>query len=237
MKRFKKPSIANLRNAALLVPVGLCLAGMGAFGAPAGQPVFESEDQKLLYYWGTTFGEQIEAGGIRDPKELQWVARGLQDRAAGTAQEFGEEYRSLLNNYLVQRNKQAAAAETLLAREYVGTKAKQKGTITTKSGLVYREVTRGKGVQPTKESRVKVQYTGTLRDGKVFDSSLTRGAPLEIRLTNAIACWSEAIPMMKVGGKAEITCPPELAYGERGNARIPGGSALTFDVELLAVEQ
>lgn len=214
----------------------LCVAAAPTVGKAAKQPAFKTDEQKLLYYWGTTFGQQVEAGGITDSKDLEWVSRGLEDRAAGKSPEFGAEYRSLLNNYLVRRKNEAAKAEEALAREYVKKMAKEKGAVTTGSGLVYRELVRGDGAQPTKESKVKVRYTGTLRDGKVFDSSKWREEPLEIRLTSVIACWSEAIPMMKVGGRAKITCPPQLAYGERGNARIPGGSALTFDVELLAAE-
>ncbi len=225
-----------LRTCGLALTTTYLAAGSGIAGT-AERPVFKTDDQELLYYWGTTFGQQVEAGGITDPKDLEWVARGLQDRASGRAPAFGEEYRSLLNNYLVRRTKQAAEAETAFAGAYVGTMAREKGAITTKSGAVYRELVRGDGAQPTAESRAKVHYVGTLRDGKVFDSSRERGAPLEIRLTSAIRCWAEAIPLMRVGGKAKITCPPDLAYGERGNTRIPGGAALTFDVELLAVAE
>jgi len=109
--------------------------------------------------------------------------------------------------------------------------------VTTDSGLVIRELLLGRGAQPTKGSRVKVHYTGTLRDGAIFDSSVARGQPLETRLDKVIPCWSEAIPMMRVGGKARITCPPDLAYGTRGNRGIPGGAALSFEVELLEVSQ
>jgi FKBP-type peptidyl-prolyl cis-trans isomerase FkpA len=114
--------------------------------------------------------------------------------------------------------------------------ASEEGARTTASGLVFREIAAGRGAAPTAESRVKVHYTGTLRDGKVFDSSRARNQPLETRLDRVIACWKEAIPMMRVGGTARITCPAELAYGTRGNRGIPGGAALTFEVELLDVE-
>ncbi len=198
---------------------------------------FETEDQKYMYYWGTTFGEQLKAAGISDERDVQWMLQGLQDRLAGTAPEYGEEYPSLLSNYLVRRRNAAAETEAEVSREYVKAMAAEDGARTTTTGIVFREIAAGRGAEPTGESRVKVHYTGTLRDGKVFDNSLTRNQPLETRLDRVIACWKEAIPMMRVGGKARITCPPELAYGNRGNRNIPGGAALTFEVELLEVDE
>jgi len=202
----------------------------------AGDRTFENDDQKYMYYWGTTFGEQLQAAGISDERDVQWMLQGLQDRLAGTAPEYGEEYPSLLSNYLVRRRNAAAEAEAEVSREYVKTMAAEKGASTTATGIVFREIAAGRGAEPTGASRVTVHYTGTLRDGKVFDSSRLRNQPLETRLDRVIACWQEAIPMMRVGGKARITCPSELAYGARGNRNIPGGAALTFEVELLAVE-
>jgi FKBP-type peptidyl-prolyl cis-trans isomerase FkpA len=84
---------------------------------------------------------------------------------------------------------------------------------------------------------VKVHYHGTLRDGKVFDSSVQRGQPAVFGLTGVIPCWTEGLQKMKVGGKAKLTCPSEIAYGERGHPpTIPGGAVLTFEVELIDIE-
>jgi len=198
---------------------------------------FENEDEKYMYFWGTTFGEQLSAAGISDPRDVQWVLKGLQDQVARAAPEFGEEYPSMLSNYLLRRSKAAAEAEAAVSKEYVSAMAAENGARRTASGLVFREIEAGRGAEPTGESRVKVHYTGTLRDGRVFDSSLTRNQALETRLDRVIPCWKEAIPMMRVGGKAKITCPAELAYGNRGNRGIPGGAALTFEVELLEVDE
>lgn len=113
--------------------------------------------------------------------------------------------------------------------------AREDGAILTDDGLVYRELRKGHGPRPTSTSRVRVHYTGTLRSGRVFDSSRERGRPFDTPLDRVIPCWSHALPLMQVGGEARISCPSELAYGERGNARIPGGSALTFEVELIEI--
>ena len=93
----------------------------------------------------------------------------------------------------------------------------------------------GKGIQPTVQDTVEVHYHGTLEDGTVFDSSVQRGQPAKFPLNRVIACWQMGIPQLKVGGKAILTCPPDVAYGPNGTGRIPPNATLTFEVELLGV--
>jgi FKBP-type peptidyl-prolyl cis-trans isomerase FkpA len=84
---------------------------------------------------------------------------------------------------------------------------------------------------------VRVHYRGTLPDGKEFDSSHKRGQPAEFPLNRVIKCWTEGVQKMKVGGKAQLTCPPGIAYGERGTpgGPIPPNATLNFEVELLGI--
>ena len=103
------------------------------------------------------------------------------------------------------------------------------------SGLIYTEITPGTGAQPGPTDKVKVHYHGTLRDGSVFDSSVQRGTPAEFPLNRVIACWTEGVGMMKVGGKSKLVCPPDIAYGDRGSQTIKGGAVLIFEVELLDI--
>jgi FKBP-type peptidyl-prolyl cis-trans isomerase FkpA len=101
---------------------------------------------------------------------------------------------------------------------------------------VKRVVKEGSGASPALTDTVKVHYHGTLRDGTVFDSSVDRGEPAEFPLDRVIPCWTEAVQTMKVGEKAHITCPSEIAYGDRGAPpKIKGGAALAFDVELIEI--
>lgn len=93
----------------------------------------------------------------------------------------------------------------------------------------------GTGVQPGPRSHVQVHYHGTLEDGTVFDSTRERGRPASFSLGRVVPCWRDGIPLMKVGGKATLTCPPETAYGDRQTGKIPPNSTLTFEVELLGV--
>ena len=106
----------------------------------------------------------------------------------------------------------------------------------TASGLEYNEVTLGTGAQAVAGKTVKVHYTGKFPDGKVFDSSVSRGEPIEfvIGQGRVIKGWDEGIALMKVGGRAQLTIPPNLAYGERGaGGVIPPNATLLFDVELV----
>ncbi len=110
------------------------------------------------------------------------------------------------------------------------------GDVTTPSGLVYRSLKDGSGASPTAADRVTVHYRGTFLDGREFDSSYKRGSPAEFPLGGVIACWTEGVQRMKVGGKARLTCPPKIAYGSRGAGNvIPPDSTLYFEVELLAI--
>ena len=114
--------------------------------------------------------------------------------------------------------------------------AKKEGVKTTKSGLLYRVIEAGKGnvIKPT--DIVKVNYTGKLPDGKVFDSSVERGQPAEFRLNQVVKGWTEGLQLVKKGGKIELVLPPELAYGEQGaGVAIPPNATLYFEVEVLDV--
>ena len=109
--------------------------------------------------------------------------------------------------------------------------------VTTPSGLVYESLKDGTGASPKATDKVKVHYRGYFPEtGKDFDSSIARGEPIEFPLNGVIACWTEGVQKMKVGGKARLTCPASIAYGSRGAGRvIPPNATLMFEVELLGI--
>ncbi|MBL0094625.1 MAG: FKBP-type peptidyl-prolyl cis-trans isomerase [Piscinibacter sp.] len=115
--------------------------------------------------------------------------------------------------------------------------AKEPGAVVTPSGLVYRSLQDGQGANPAATDVVKVHYRGTLPDGREFDSSYKRGQPASFPLDRVIKCWTEGVQRMKVGGKAKLTCPSSIAYGERGagNGLIPPNATLFFEVELIDI--
>jgi FKBP-type peptidyl-prolyl cis-trans isomerase FkpA len=106
----------------------------------------------------------------------------------------------------------------------------------TASGLVYESLKDGTGAQASPDVAVQVHYRGTLADGSEFDSSYKRGQPATFPLNRVIPCWTEGVSKMKEGGKAKLTCPPEIAYGSRGaGGSVPPNATLTFEVELIKV--
>ncbi len=110
-------------------------------------------------------------------------------------------------------------------------------TETLPSGVVVAHVKPGQGASPTADSKVRVHYRGTLPDGTEFDSSYKRNASISFPLRGVIPCWTQGVQKMKVGGKARLTCPADTGYGARGiPGVIPPNTVLTFDVELLAIE-
>ena len=136
----------------------------------------------------------------------------------------------------------AAIATTLavpafaVANEAIDKAAKEKGAVKTASGMVYRSIKDGSGKSPSASSTVEVNYRGTLTNGKEFDSSYKRKQSISFPLSGVIPCWTEGVQKMKVGGKAQLVCPPELAYGSRGaGSDVPPNATLIFAVELLAI--
>ncbi len=131
----------------------------------------------------------------------------------------------------------AFAAPTFAQSDAATTAAKEPGAIVTSSGMVFRSLTEGKGATPKATDVVSVHYRGSFPDGKEFDSSYSRGAPTEFPLNAVIKCWTEGVQRIKVGGKAKLTCPAAIAYGERGaGGVIPPNATLQFEVELIAIK-
>ena len=123
-----------------------------------------------------------------------------------------------------------------LAQDALTKAAMEPGAATTPSGLVYRSLKDGTGANPQATDTVRVHYRGRFPDGREFDSSHSRGQPASFPLNRVIRCWTEGVQRMKVGGKAKLTCPAAIAYGERGaGGVIPPNAILQFEVELLGI--
>jgi len=119
------------------------------------------------------------------------------------------------------------------ANEAINKASKEKGAVKTKSGLVYKSLKNGKGKSPGPNNMVEVNYRGTLTNGYEFDKAQSISFPL----SRVIPCWTEGVQKMKVGGKAKLVCPPELAYGSRGSGSdVPPDATLIFEIELLNIK-
>ena len=226
-------SVMRLRTlVALLV---LLPASVFAQAPPAvGAGVPQSDEEKTLYAVGLVMARSLRQFDM-SAAEVEFVRRAIADALAGKPavelDEWGPKIQALVNERgarLVTREKEAAAA-------YLAKAAAGAGAVKTESGIVYTETTAGAGASPTAADRVKVHYRGTLTSGTEFDSSYARNEPAVFPLGGVIRCWTEGVQKMKVGGKARLVCPSDLAYGDRGNDDIPGGAALIFEIELLEI--
>jgi FKBP-type peptidyl-prolyl cis-trans isomerase FkpA len=193
-----------------------------------------TDEQKTLYAIGLAVQRSLRQFDLT-PAELEIVRRAIGDAAAGKPavelDEWGPKIQPLAN----ARAERISAREKLASEAYLVKAAAGTGAIRTESGIVYTETLAGSGASPTASDRVRVHYRGTLINGTEFDSSYARNEPAEFPLGGVIRCWTEGVQRMKVGGKARLVCPSDMAYGDGGNQAIPGGAALIFEIELLDI--
>jgi len=197
-----------------------------------------TDDEKTLYAVGVNMARSISVFNLT-PKEFELVLQGLNDTQAAKKPDFDvASYNIKIQELARARRKALGDKQAEAGKEFLAKSAKEKGAIKTQSGIVYIPITEGKGEPPKAADTVKVNYQGTLIDGKEFDSTYKRGKPLEFRLDNVIKCWTEGLQKMKPGGKAKLVCPADLAYGDKGAGElILPGATLNFDVELLEVKR
>jgi len=197
----------------------------------------ETPDQKALYSLGVRIAKDFKTLGVTR-EELDFLKAGMDDSFDGKATVDPKDVASLQNIQRFQRERIQAAIEREKAesKKFLDAAAQKQGAQTSESGLVYIGATSGTGASPEQADTVKVTYTGTLRDGTVFDSATDPAKPVSFPLNSVIPCWQEAIAKLKPGGSAEFYCPSDIAYGDRGSApAIPPGAALKFEVTLLEV--
>jgi len=197
-----------------------------------------SEEQKTLYAIGLLVSRSLATFNLT-PAELEIVKQGLTDAATGKTPGVNlEAYNGKVQELARSRRKAQGEKLASVNKEYLDKAAGEKGAVKTDSGLVYLSLKEGGGATPVATDTVKVNYRGTLPDGKEFDSSYKRGKPAEFRVDGVIKCWIEGLQRMKVGGKAKLVCPSTLAYGEAGAGDlILPGATLVFEVELLDVKK
>jgi FKBP-type peptidyl-prolyl cis-trans isomerase len=135
----------------------------------------------------------------------------------------------------MKKQQEAAESNAAEGKAFLEKNKSAEGVKTTASGLQYIVVQEGTGKTPGLNDTVKANYTGTLINGTKFDSSVDRGQPAEFPVSGVIKGWTEALQMMKVGGKVKLFIPPELGYGASARPGIPANSVLVFDVELVDV--
>ncbi|MGB1257145.1 MAG: FKBP-type peptidyl-prolyl cis-trans isomerase [Thiolinea sp.] len=226
-----------------LIPTALGLAvALHVSTAMAGP--LDSLDQRLSYILGQNAANQMQDIGLEFDIEAFKLALEEAKLDADKERSMSEEdvvkavKEAQQKAAEIQKAKaEAASKENLkIGSEYMAENAKKEGVVTTESGLQYKEIKAGDGKKPKSTDKVKVHYKGTLISGKTFDSSYDRGAPATFPVTGVIKGWVEALQLMNVGDKFQLTIPPDLAYGANGTGRDIGPNAtLLFDVELLEI--
>jgi FKBP-type peptidyl-prolyl cis-trans isomerase len=147
-------------------------------------------------------------------------------------------YEAKINELVAERSAIVAAKEAAASDSYLKQFESDESIVKTASGALVKMLEKGTGASPEAGDTVMVHYEGTLIDGTVFDSSLSRGSPATFPLSGVIPCWTEGLQKIKVGGKAQLICPANTAYGERGAPpKIGPGATLIFEVNLLEIKK
>jgi FKBP-type peptidyl-prolyl cis-trans isomerase len=210
--------------------------------APAAAPAAADEDpmksvpmDKVSYYIGLDFGKKMN--GQPFTLNFEELIAGIKNGASGEKAKYAEadaqEVMGKFQAALQAADAKLAEKAAQAGKDFLVANGKKPGVTTTASGLQYEVMKAAEGPKPAATDTVKVHYHGTLTSGKVFDSSVERGEPIEFGLNQVIKGWTEGVQLMPKGSKYKFTIPSELAYGEGGQGSIPPNSVLIFEVELL----
>jgi FKBP-type peptidyl-prolyl cis-trans isomerase len=229
-----------MRKTIILFVVGTFCLGAAVSGAQTPGPVsagpvrLDTDEQKTFYALGLLLGDDVKVFDLK-PEDLAIVKAGMTDAVTGAVPQVDiDTFGPKVNDLAKKRASAGADDAKRKGQEFADKVALEKDATKTASGIVIRTITAGTGASPTAADVVKVHYEGKLIDGTVFDSSIKRNEPAEFPLGAVVPCWTEALQLMKKGGRSQVVCPAALAYGDRGSPPvIPPGSTLSFEVELL----
>ena len=190
----------------------------------------------VSYSLGILLAQNLKSQGFEN-LDQQSLSAAIQDVLAGNELKYSlQEANSIVQKYVEQ--KQAAQFEGVMkeGKDFLETNAKQAGVTVLPSGLQYEVLKAGTGDKPAATDKVTVHYHGTLLNGDVFDSSVTRGEPATFGVNQVISGWTEALQLMPNGSKWKLFIPSDLAYGARGaGEQISPYATLIFEVELIKV--
>lgn len=203
----------------------------------------KTQEDKVSYSIGYDIGQNMKQNYVEiiPEKFLAGLLHGINDTITFLTEEEMMEVMTQFQTELTQKREEKTKVEKdknkKASEDFLAENKKKDGVVVTESGLQYKVLVSGSGKSPNDASNVTVHYTGTLIDGKEFDSSIKRGEPTSFPVTGVIKGWTEALKLMKEGDKWMLYIPSELAYGENGAGNVIGpNQALIFEVELISVQ-
>ena len=234
--------IRTILTAALIAP--LLVSAQAKKSTAATKPMvakapvssMKSSLDSFSYAIGLNIAENLKAQGISSVNSTL-IVKAFNDVFAGKTRAMDMQASNMVVQQRFAKMSEAkSSVEKQAGIKFLEENKKRPGVKTTASGLQYEVLTAGTGPMPADTSTVKVHYTGTLTNGKKFDSSVDRGQPIDLRVNGVIPGWTEALKMMPVGSKWKLFIPSDLGYGDRGAGQdIPPGATLVFDVELISI--
>ncbi|RMR33007.1 Peptidyl-prolyl cis-trans isomerase [Pseudomonas syringae pv. coriandricola] len=230
-------SMKQHRLAAAIALVGLVLAGCDK---QASTVELKTPAQKASYGIGLNMGKSLAQEGM-DDLDSKAVALGIEDAVGKKDQKLKDEELVEAFSALQKRSEERLAKmreeASAAGKKFLEENGKKDGVVTTASGLQYQIIKKADGAQPKPTDVVTVHYEGKLIDGKVFDSSVERGSPIDLPVGGVIPGWVEGLQLMHVGEKVKLFIPSDLAYGAQSpSPAIPANSVLVFDLELLGIK-
>jgi FKBP-type peptidyl-prolyl cis-trans isomerase FklB len=197
----------------------------------------KNENDSLSYALGVSIGNNLKQAGV-STLNTEVLATAMKSALEGGTIEMNEQQANvIIQEQLSKLAEEKASLAKKDGENFLLNNKTQQGIKSTESGLQYKIVLEGSGIQPDANDKVTVHYHGTLTDGTVFDSSVKRGEPITFGLNQVIPGWTEGLQLMKEGGKSILYIPQDLGYGAQDMGTIPPYSTLIFEVELIAVEK
>jgi len=229
-----------MKKQMMTLAAGLVLTSSAIAQAPTQKKITNKVDS-VSYLVGQNIGASI----LKDFSEanVEVLLSAIQDIIGGKPPRVNDQSNSIMNTYFQNKAQALAEKQNKEQKEdgdrFLAENKKKPNVKVTASGLQYEVIKEGTGEKPTATSKVKVHYHGTTPDGRVFDSSVNRGEPIEFGLNQVIPGWTEGLQLMKVGGKYKFYIPQELAYGAnpQPGSIIEPFMPLVFEVELLGISK
>ncbi len=229
-----------------LKPMVFALAGLmttAVFAADAASDL-TSNQQMVSYSIGVDLGRNMAKQKL--DLDINSLSAGLKDGFSGTQLKLSEDkmkevLMSFQKEFVAKRNaevQQKAQQNLKAGQDFLANNKKQPGVVTLPDGLQYKVMTMGTGPKPTQTDTVKVDYTGTLINGTVFDSSEKQGQPISFKVNQVIKGWTEVLQLMPVGSTWQVFIPADLAYGAQAVGNVIGpNETLIFTIHLISIEK